>query len=130
MSTAGRAYRKNFRPKQIVSAFRRRGFVADAEQCLQGQQAVLAQLQEHVNCRQWAQSQVDTGKLPKYVLDLPAMQDRRKSGRHRQPLGPGLSPLGVLNSDEKLEGLVRLLDQRKRDSAGGKPKRKRRKKPD
>lgn len=128
MSSAGQAYRKNLRPAQIQSAFRRRGFVSAAQTRHTGQRDVLQQLQAHVDSREWAEEQVDSGTLPRSVLELASMQDRRKSGRPRKPLGKAIEPIGVLNSDEHIPELSRLLEERKRENENAKAPGKRQRK--
>lgn len=127
MTTAGRAYATHFRPSQITSAFLRRGFVISSAQRRRAQASLLAHLQEHVDSCAWVQQLVESGDLPTALLRLESLQDRRRSGRARKPLGDDVSSIGVINSDENVAGLRALLKERilgKEKSSHGKKRRK------
>lgn len=113
MQTAGAAYRKNFQPRQIKSAFERRGFITNKRRRSVAQKNVLTALQAQVEAKTWAEKQLTAGRLPREILKMPSLQPLRKSGKKRQPLGPNLPAVGLLNGDESLNGLVDLMAERK-----------------
>ena len=126
MSSAGAAFRKNLTPNQIRSAFVNRGFVTSARERRLAQDAVLKKLQERVNAREWAICEVTSGLLPRgFLMSMPTLRTQRKSGRPRQPLGPSLKSVGLINGDDQLDGLVALMDDRKRSAAVAAGARKR-----